>query len=85
MPRDNAKLPEGTPDLPKGKSGSEKGIAGLARSSLEVAQASDPPLMVDGSLWLHAPKALLWLACEASVIALSCYDYYVSESVPCGA
>lgn len=46
----------------------------------DPSQLPDPnnrPLIVDGSLWLHAPKALLWLVTEASVIALSCYDHYI--------
>ena len=49
---------------------------------LDPFQLPDPnnrPLVVDGSLWLHAPKALLWLVTEATVIALSCYDHYVGK------
>ncbi len=48
----------------------------------DVPKLADPnnrPLVVDGSLWLHAPKAFLWLLTEATIIALSCYDHYVSE------
>ena len=48
----------------------------------DPGQLPDPnnrPLIVDGSLWLHAPKALLWLLTEATVIALSCYDHYVGK------
>lgn len=48
----------------------------------DPGQLPDPnnrPLIIDGPLWLHAPKALLWLVTEATVIALSCYDHYVGK------
>ena len=49
------------------------------KNSAEVADPNNRPLVVDGSPWLHAPKALLWLLTEATLIALSCYDHYVSK------
>ena len=49
----------------------------MGRSS--VSNISDTPLMVDGSIWLHAPKFLLWVLIEANVIAVTFYLHFHSK------
>lgn len=49
------------------------------KDSSGLPDPNNRPLIVDGPPWLHAPKALLWLVTEASVIALACYDHFVGE------
>ncbi|KAL3142108.1 hypothetical protein ABBQ32_004726 [Trebouxia sp. C0010 RCD-2024] len=52
---------------------------GLFKDPLGLPDRNNRPLVVDGPIWLHTPKALLWLVTEASVIALSCYDHFVAR------
>ncbi|DBA98954.1 TPA: hypothetical protein ACH3X1_014695 [Trebouxia sp. C0004] len=51
----------------------------FCKNSPKLADPNNRPLIVDGSLWLHAPKAFLWLLTEATIIALSCYDHYITR------
>lgn len=51
-------------------------LKGTHQSCKGYAQSSELLLIVDGSMWQHLPKFLLWLAMEATQIVLCCYQYY---------
>ena len=67
-------------DSPEQSQGSRQASQGLLKGTPQWhkgnAQSSERLLVVDGSMWQHLPKFLLWLAMEATQIVLCCYQYY---------
>ncbi|DBA91385.1 TPA: hypothetical protein ACH3X2_003920 [Trebouxia sp. C0005] len=67
-------------DTSEQSQGSQKGSQGLLKGTHQsckgYAQSSELLLVVDGPLWQHLPKFLLWLAMESTQIALCSYQYY---------
>lgn len=67
-------------DTSEQSQGSQKGSQGLLKGTHQsckgYAQSSELLLVVDGPLWQHLPKFLLWLAMESTQIVLCSYQYY---------